>query len=143
MSYATSADNNGELQYRTTAVGQYDLVPWSGRNDSGIQPLCDKVLVMPDQASGMVGNVIIPDTVLEHIGAAAMTGVLVAVGDQAFAYDSRRLVRWEGKRPEPGVRVWFQKYAGEEYTGKDGLLYRVMEDRSLAGFEIPGAEEAA
>ena len=130
------------MEYRTTSVGQYDLVPWSGTNDSGIQPLCDKVLVMPDQASGLVGSIVIPDAVLEHIGAAAMTGVLVAVGDQAFAYDSRRLVVWAGKRPEPGVRVWFQKYAGEEYTGKDGLLYRVMEDRSLAGIEIPGTDEA-
>jgi hypothetical protein len=29
------------------------------------------------------------------------------------------------------------KYAGQEHTGRDGLLYRVMEDRSIAGVEEP------
>lgn len=120
----------------STQFGTYDLVEWTGQNRSGIQPMCDKVLILPDQASGMVGNIIIPDSILATLGAAAMTGVLVALGDQAFAYDSRRLTRWQGERPSVGSRVWFAKFAGEEYTGKDGLLYRVMEDRSLAGFEI-------
>jgi co-chaperonin GroES (HSP10) len=61
----------------------------------------------------------------------------VAVGEQAFAYDTRRLVYWEGERPKAGSRVWFQKYAGFEYTGHDGLMYRVMEDRQIAAMDIP------
>ena len=45
-----------------------------------------------------------------------MTGVLVALGDQAFAYNSRRLVKWPGKRPRCRIeRVWFMKFAGEGY----------------------------
>ena len=31
------------------------------------------------------------------------------------------------------MRVCFQKYAGQEYWGLDGEMYRVMQDRSVAG----------
>ena len=130
------------MEYRTTSVGQYDLVVWDGTNGFGFDPVCDKVLILPDQPSGIVGSVIIPDTIQENIGAAATSGVLVAIGDQAFAYDSRRLVLWAGRRPQIGSRVLFQKYAGEEYTGKDGLLYRIMDDRAIGGIEIAPPDEA-
>jgi co-chaperonin GroES (HSP10) len=121
----------------TTQFGQYDLAPWTGENTSGLMPLCEKVLVMCDQAAPMTsGGVILPDIVQERTGFAATSGVLAAVGDQAFAYDADRLVHWAGKRPEPGTRVIFQKYAGLEYTGRDGLMYRVMQDKQIAAMEV-------
>ena len=129
-----------EPKILTTQFGQYDLAPWAGDNTSGLQPLCEKVLVMCDQASPMTaGGIILSDETREKTGFAATSGVLVAVGDQAFAYDADRLVHWAGKRPSPGTRVIFQKYAGLEYTGRDGLLYRVMQDKQIAAMEIePG-----
>lgn len=121
----------------TTQYGQYEQAAFDGVNRSGLMPLCDKVLVRCDPPAEVTkGGIIRTDDGLDKTGLAAITGVLVAVGPQAFAYDSHRLVHWEGERPKPGDRVWFQKYAGFEYTGRDGLLYRVMEDRSIAGIEI-------
>lgn len=127
----------------TTQYGSYVLAPWTGTNTAGFRPVCDRVLVLPDQAMDMTaGGIIIPDMVQDTLGAAAMTGILVAIGPQAFAYDSERLVRWEGERPQPGTRVWFQKFAGQEYQGRDGLLYRCMQDKLIGLIEdVPPQEE--
>lgn len=129
----------------TTQYGSYMVTPWSGTNTAGFHPVCDRVLVLPDQALDVTaGGVIIPESSQETQGHAAMTGILVEAGPQAFAYDSDRLVHWEGPRPMPGTRVWFVKYAGQEYRGRDGLLYRIMQDKSIAaiGDEEPAGEQS-
>jgi chaperonin GroES len=146
MSEATFSSGSEGLPDRmilSTQFGQYEWANYDGVNRSGLQPLCDKVLVLCDQPSPQTtGGIIIPDDAKEKVGFAAITGVLVAIGPQAFAYDSRRLVYWEGERPKAGDRVYFQKYAGFEYYGRDGLMYRVMEDRQIAALEIPIPETA-
>lgn len=125
-----------------TQYGQYEMASWDGTNGSGLKPLCDKVLVLCDQPVGKTtGGIIIVDTIKENTGFAATSGVIVAIGDQAFAYDSDRLVHWEGERPKAGDRVVFVKYAGLEYTGRDGLLYRLMQDKSLGAIELPVEDE--
>jgi hypothetical protein len=60
--------------------------------------------------------------------------VLVAVGPQAFGRAADGSL-WEdvATKPKPGMRVCFERYAGQEYTGEDGQLYRVMDYRSIAG----------
>lgn len=126
-----------EERFIATQFGSFSRVDWTGVNTSGIRAMCDKVVVMPDQAPDMIGGIVIPDEAKANQGAAATTGILVSVGPQAFAYDSQRLVHWVGDRPVAGDRVYFMKYAGQEHTGRDGLLYRVMEDRSIAGMEEP------
>lgn len=124
-----------------TAFGSYDMQLWSGRNESGIRALCDKVLVLPDQSVTMTdGGIIIPDVVKETVGMAATTGILVSAGPQAFAYDSLRQTHWVGERPGPGTRVFFKKYAGQEHSGRDGLMYRLMFDGDIAGMEEPYEE---
>jgi chaperonin GroES len=133
-----------ELKARTffpTQFGTYMMVQWTGRNESRIRALCDMVLVLPDQPADMAGSIVIPDSVKETTGAAATTGVLISCGPQAFAYDSGRQVRWEGERPKPGDRIYFQKYAGQEHRGRDGLMYRLMVDKSIAGMEEPEPTE--
>jgi co-chaperonin GroES (HSP10) len=139
-----SDTDDGQLLPRTgtidTQFGSYDMAAWSGQNTSGIRALCDKVLVLPDQAMTMAGSIIITDTSQESITAAATTGILVSVGPQAFAYDSDRLVHWEGERPQPGSRVYFQKYAGQEHMGRDGQMYRVMRDKDIAAMDEPVEE---
>lgn len=138
-----SSDGSDGLRDRliVTQFGQFNLAKWDGTNHSGLQPVSDRVLVMCDQAADMtMGGVYIPDDSKEKMGYAATTGVLVACGPQAFAYDSRRLVYWEGDRPNPGDRVVFQKYSGIEYDGRDGLMYRLMEDRCIGAVELPPPE---
>ena len=128
-----------------TQFGRFNIVAWSGRNTSGLRALCDKVIVLPDQAAETVGSIIIPDEIKANIGLAATTGILVSVGPQAFAYDSRRTVYWEGERPKAGDRVYFQKYSGQEHNGRDDLLYRIMDYSAIAAIDEPpsAADEAA
>lgn len=128
----------------TTVTGIYVASEWDGENHSRIAPVCDKVVVLCDAAVETTkGGIVLTDQLQENQGLAATTGILIAVGPQAFAYDSDRLVRWEGARPMPGDRVYFQKFAGQEYTGWDGKLYRLMQDRSVAGVEIADTSIAA
>lgn len=124
-----------------TQYGQYERAEWDGVNHSRIDPCCDKVVVLCDRPlDRSAGGIEFTDTTMEGQSYAATTGVMVAVGPQAFAYDSMRLVKWEGRRPQPGSRIFFQKYAGEQYTGADGRLYRLMEDRCVGGIELPETE---
>lgn len=129
-------------RYYSTQVGQFELAAWDGTNRSRIQPVCDKVVVLVDQAVGQTsGGIIIADEYREQRGMAATTGVLAAVGPQAFAFDSNRLVHWAGARPKAGDRVFFTKYSGNEYTGADGLVYRLMEDRCIGAIQLPESED--
>lgn len=143
-----SSDGSDGLRDRmiVTQFGQFNLAQYDGYNHSGLKPVCDLVLVLCDQAADMTaGGIYIPDDAKEKMGYAATTGVIVAAGPQAFAYDSRRLVYWEGERPKAGDRVVFKKYSGIEYDGRDGLMYRLMEDRCIGAIEepMPELEQAA
>jgi co-chaperonin GroES (HSP10) len=117
-----------------TGNGQFLLQKWSGENASGIVPCCDKVVVMVDPAMmRSKGGVILTDSLQESQTLASTTGVMVAVGPMAFSWNSDGTRRWEGDRPEVGARICFQRYSGQEYAGLDGKLYRVLQDRSIAG----------
>lgn len=146
---AWGADEGLRPRVLDTVHGQFETASWDGMNHSRIAAVNDKVVVLVDQyVKQTTGGIIIPDTLHEGKTLAATTGVLVNVGPQAFVWDSHRVVRWEGAKPSPGDRVYFTKYAGQEYTGADGLVYRLMEDRCIGGVEIaseteePGAEAA-
>ena len=128
-----------------THHGQYELAEWNGVNESGYEPVCDKVLVLPDKVMEKTkGGIIITDVQGDQQQVAAVTGIVIAAGPQAFAYDSDRLVKWDGWRPAPGDRVAFQRYAGDEYPGLDGQTYRIMQDRSIgAKVTLPTTAAAA
>lgn len=119
-----------------TPVGQFDMVVWPGRNTSGIQPFGDRILVLPDQAASQIGGVYVPPETIERIAEAAETGVLVAVGDGAWAWNSDRSRRYDGVKPTPGTRVYFERYAGGKFHGRDGLVYRLMSDNAIGGFAV-------
>ena len=122
-----------------TAAGTYSLQEWNGVNDTGMTPMCDNVLIQVDPAAATHRGLIMTDQKREEITLASLTGILVAAGPQAFAYDADRMVKWEGLRPVPGNRVWFKRYAGQEYYAVDGTLYRVMRDRDIGLVETPKA----
>jgi co-chaperonin GroES (HSP10) len=103
-------------------------------NRSGIEPLCDKVLVLVDPAENMTqGGIEIPGSIVDQHSVASTTGIIVAAGQQAFNWDSDRVHQWTGDKPGPGTRVVFEKYGGQEYSGIDGRIYRLMQDRTVGG----------
>jgi co-chaperonin GroES (HSP10) len=128
------SDRMNEDRVLKTEHGHFELSAWPGKNLSGIEPLCDKVLVLVDNAMDKTrGGIIITEVAAGTQTLSSCTGILVAVGPQAFLWDSDRSTRWEGERPAAGLRVVFTKYAGLEYPGLDGRLYRLMQDRQIGG----------
>ena len=124
-------------RYIVTQFGTYEHAAWNGENTSGWEAACDKVLVLPDQAISQVGSIYMTDQSQEMQQNAATTGIIVAAGPQAFAYDSDRLTKWVGERPGVGWRVAFVKYTGQEHMGDDGRMYRMMQDRAIGLFRRP------
>lgn len=121
-----------------TPLGQYEPVKWNGENASGCQPFGDRILVLPDGAAEQTtGNVFIPEGMQERMSMAAESGVLIAMGDTAFTRNFDRTGPWTGKRPEIGQRIGFERYAGSIRHGKDGRLYRVMDDKCISDYELP------
>jgi co-chaperonin GroES (HSP10) len=101
----------------------------SEQNPSGIQPSEFKVLILQDEVEKITkGGIHIPDEAHERDQYAAMTGVIIAVSPLAFTYEN-----WpEGARkPSVGDRVVFAKYAGAVCKGKDGVEYRLVNDRDI------------
>lgn len=108
----------------TSQHGQFELREWDGKNRSGIQPVGDKVLVLVDPCCEKSGSIIIPDDQRDRQTLASTTGIMVAAGPKALASESGLAA---------GIRVCFERYAGNEYAGLDGELYRLMQDRSIGG----------
>jgi len=120
-----------------TLRGNYQPVAWDGMNKSGAHPIGNKVLVKPDKVAEKVGS-IITGTADEHERQqlAAESGVLIEVGSEAFRWAGDH--KWEGKKPQPGDRVFFARYSGTQVPGADGDLYFFMADQSI-GAVMPAA----
>ena len=78
-----------------------------------IQPLADRVLVLPAPAEEKVGGIIIPDTAKEK----PLNGTIVAVGEGTK--DEKMILK-------EGDNVLYGKYAGTEleYENKKYLMMR-------------------
>lgn len=94
-------------------------------NQSGIDPVEYKVLVLPDPVEEVSkgGIVLSVESVKERERMAQVKGTLVAVGGNAFE-------DWNSK-PEPGNRVMIAKYAGVVAPGADGKEYRLCNDKDI------------
>lgn len=112
-----------------TALGEYAPAEWKGENTSGISPIGDRVLVLPDGPAEKL--LALPEETKERMAMAAETGVIVAIGDSAWAWNADRTRPFSGAKPVPGQRVWFERYAGSMQHGKDGSLYRLMSDNCI------------
>lgn len=111
---------------------EFVLAPWDGVNRSGYVPLDDKVLVLMDEhASVTSGGVYIPDVAAERQSAAGETGVVVALGPAAFWQDDEARRAWVGRKPQPGDRVYAERYSGQLVQGVDGRTYRLMSQRCI------------
>ena len=85
-----------------------------------IQPLADRVLVLPAPAEEKVGGIIIPDTAKEK----PLNGTIVAVGEGTK--DEKMILK-------EGDNVLYGKYAGTEleYEGKKYLMMRQSDVRAI------------
>ncbi len=112
---------------------EYIPAPYFGKNDSGCTPVGDRVLVRPDIASAKAGGLQLPDDVVERAQMTATSGVIVALGDDAFAWNGDRTRPFGGKKPEPGSRVYYDRYAGKVILGGDNVEYTLMDDKCIGG----------
>ena len=96
----------------------------------GLKPTGYNVLVAVDTFEEVTaGGIIVPGQFKQREDSAAERGRLVDASAMAF-----RGGDWEGAETPPiGAEVLFQRYAGNEFEGRDGKKYRVMADTDLKG----------
>lgn len=94
-------------------------------NASGLTPYGPNVLVRMDTCATITsGGVYLPDDMAERMTMASVTGCIYAIGPDAF--------RGLTDRPQVGQRIYIEKYSGVETRGKDGVLYRVVDEKCVA-----------
>lgn len=105
----------------------------------GMTPVEWNVIIAPAEQKKKIGSVYIPDASQERLGLAKQVGRIIAISPLAFNYDA-----WpEGTRPpQLGDVVWFARYAGGEFEGADGRVYRIIKDKDI-GAIIERAKVAA
>jgi co-chaperonin GroES (HSP10) len=116
-------------------------------NKNGITPSGDRVVIKPDILEEVSdGGIIIAKAVLDSHQHAQSTGVLVAVGPDAFTHSTTLTERFIDGSWKPvertttgyreafalvGDRVAFAKYGGLSVEGVDGLDYKIMNDEDI------------
>jgi len=94
-------------------------------NFSGIQPVEDKLLLLPDEPSQAIRGIIKPDKVREQEQLAQVRALLVGVGGNCFE-------DWDDPIPRVGDRVMVMKYAGiHGIEGADGRTYQICTARDI------------
>lgn len=106
--------------------GAGNLMSVVAKNAAGIDPLEYKVLVRPVEVDQKTrGGIILPDETKERDQHAAMEGEVIAISPLAFKYED------DAPRPHVGATVIFARYSGINVTGKDGVAYRLMNDKDV------------
>jgi co-chaperonin GroES (HSP10) len=118
------------------------------KNESGIYPAGNRVLVFVDQIEEKVKETVIellPDTI-EAQQSSNASGVVVAIGPDAFQHVTEKKYRnidgelrlaevskrgYSQPFAKPGDRISFAKFAGYKYLGKDNKRYLVMNDEDI------------
>lgn len=103
-------------------------------NESGLQPVEDKVLILPDQVTEKIGTLYRPERAIAQEQMAQVRGLLVSMGGNCFE-------DWDGPIPQIGDRIMVCKYAGiQNIPGADGRSYQLCTDRDITAIltaEIP------
>lgn len=121
-----------------TSIAEYVPAEWTGNNQSGVNPIGDRVLVLPDQAAeASSGGILLPGDLQDRHTMAAEAGVVIQLGDGAFIWNSDKQTPFHGRKPKPGERVCIEKYSGQLTLGDDGKQYRLMESACIAAIITP------
>lgn len=116
-----------------TSLAEFVPAKWTGNEDAGIHPLGDRVLILPDKAAEIVRGVHLPQDITYRHTLAAEAGVVIAVGDGAFQWNSDKVTPYSGRKPKVGERVIIEKYAGQVVCGDDKQMYRLMDSHCVGG----------
>jgi len=119
----------------------------SSINKSGVNPCGDRVVVLPDAVEKVSkGGIIIPEKEAEKHQLAQVSGVVVAVGPDAWTHTTtiterlidgqmktveRKTSGYSGAFAEVGQRVCFARYNGLPFDGEDGKQYRLLNDEDI------------
>lgn len=98
-------------------------------NESGINPTEFKVLIHPKPIEEKRGSIIIPEMTRDSEKYAGTEGTIVSVSHLAFTYATPD--EWGDKKPSPGDKVVYAKYAGLRLKGKDGEEYVLINDKDV------------
>ena len=95
-------------------------------NVSGIRPVEDKVLLLPDMIKEETsGGLHKPEVVVAQEQLAQVRALLVAMGGNCFE-------DWDEPVPKVGDRLMVCKYAGIlDIQGADGMTYQICTDRDI------------
>lgn len=128
-----SQDSTHTLLKGTQA--EFTRETYTGRNEAGVRPIGTSVLILMDQcADKSSGGVLLPPEKIAQMNMASESGVIVAVGNAAFAYYDDG-TKWTDYKPKPGDRVFTERYGGREIMGRDGKTYRMMTYTCVGGIE--------
>lgn len=118
-------------------------------NQSGIHPSGDRVLIRPDDIEEVTqGGIIIPGNVGELHAMAQSIGTFIEAGPDAYIDHVEKdaegritkIVGYKGAFAKAGDRVAFAKYGGLQVTGKDGVIYRIMNDVDVTAVVEEGVD---
>ncbi len=95
-------------------------------NKSNIIPVGHKILIMPNEIETTTdsGIITVTDINLEKEEMAQTEGVIIAVGNNAWADQKEAWAK-------VGDRVIFSKYTGHVRVGADGKYYRIVNDLDI------------
>jgi co-chaperonin GroES (HSP10) len=94
-------------------------------NTSGLVPVEDKVLLIPDMVRDSIGGIYKPEQAMALEKMAQVRAMIVAAGGNC--YES-----WDAPIPDLLTRVMICRYAGiQDILGADGLRYQIITDRDI------------
>lgn len=116
---------------------EYAPAKWDGRDTSGVKCVGKTVLVLMDTCADITtGGITLPPDLIEKMNLASESGVLVKAAEGAFLVNEDG-TPWSGFKPEPGDRVYVEKYAGRLVKGRDGQTYRLMDYAAIGATYEP------
>jgi len=113
-------------------IADVDLadIPALADCNPGMEPVEYNVIMAPATMPEKKGSIFIPDSAKDQLGLAQQVGRLVAISPLAFNFD-----HWpeDARKPQVGDVVWYARYAGGLFTGRDGREYRIFKDKDIGG----------
>ena len=117
------------------------------KNNSGIYPSGNKILVKPDKVDEFTdGGIYVPEEVQDKIQMSAFYGYVVALGadfsihtvsvkerfmDNKWVPVERERIGYMEPFAKVGDRIAFAMYAGKTMKGADGEDYKIMNDQDI------------
>lgn len=133
---------NAPVRMLQAGHANYLEASYSGKNESFEHPIGNQIIVKVDEVSdkvGKTGSILAPESTTKTNAMAVTTGVIVAMGAEAFSVAHDRVTPWKGKRPQLGDRITFKRYEGEPF--QDGRPYQYMPDTAVRGIHFKDEEK--